>query len=47
MKIAMERVQLVFAFDDYSKAQLHLKFAENRLSEIKLLVAGDKEEGGS
>ncbi|MDI6689886.1 MAG: DUF5667 domain-containing protein [Actinomycetota bacterium] len=44
LKIAMERVQLVFAFDDYSKAQLHLKFVENRLSEIKLLVAGDKEE---
>ncbi len=45
LKIAMERVQLVFAFDDYSKAQLHLKFAENRLNEIMLLVAGDKGEG--
>lgn len=45
LKIAMERVQLVFAFDDYSKAQLHLKFAKNRLNEIMLLVAQGKEEG--
>ncbi len=43
LKITTEKVQLSLAFTEMTKARLHLKFAERRLEEVKILTYDRKE----